>query len=67
MRRLRHDHFKVNKSFRNCLQSRLRRRENSVTRWPDCFFNIWSFTMMKFYPKANKKSQSGFTTLPNIN
>ena len=42
------------------------RRTSSVTRWPDCFF-IWPFTMMKFCPKANKKTQSWFTTLPNIN
>ena len=37
-----------------------------MTRWPDCFFNIWPFTTMKFCPKAYKKSQSGVKTLPNI-
>ena len=38
----------------------------SVTRWPDCFFNLSPFTTIKFCPKAYKKSQSGFTTFQNI-
>ena len=41
-------------------------QRTSVTRCLDCFFNIWPFTTMKIYPKAYKKSQNGFTTLPNI-
>ena len=39
---------------------------SSVTRWSDCFFNIWPFTMMKFCPGHTKSPKQGFTTLPRI-
>ena len=37
---------------------------NSVTRRPDCVFNIWPFSAMKICPKAYKLYQSELKTLP---
>ena len=36
----------------------------SVTRQPDCVFNIWPFLAMKMGPKAYKLFQSELKTLP---
>ena len=37
----------------------------SVTRWPDCVFNIWPFTAAKICPKAFKLSKVSWKLCPN--